>query len=93
MTIIILTVVFLAASLCARKTRGVRIKDAPRSIEKLGIVKVGGKKLHIHHSYLGVLLLLGRIVEWSDNIAIALIVSDILFHLIAKGVWNDPLWD
>jgi hypothetical protein len=69
------------------------MKDAPRGIEKVGILKVRGMVFHFHHGYLGVILLLGQTVDWTKEIAIALIVSDALFHLTAKLIWNDPLWD
>lgn len=90
----ILTISILVYTLASRATRGERIKINPRKSERLSVWKIRGKSWHIHHSYVGVIILpfgyYGNV--WAE-IGLALIISDIIFHIIAHFYWGDPIWD
>jgi hypothetical protein len=52
--------------------------------------------IHIHHAYPGIVMLIVWCFiggETLGQIGIALVISDVIFHLIAKTLWGDPLWD
>ncbi|KKW42115.1 MAG: hypothetical protein UY92_C0010G0031 [Candidatus Magasanikbacteria bacterium GW2011_GWA2_56_11] len=91
-----LTFAILLFTLALRATRGRRLKDGPRRFERFAVWTVRGQKLHTHHAYPGMVVLLyglavsrGEVVE----VGLALVVSDVIFHLVARVVWGDPVWD
>jgi|GEM_PF-4258387 len=94
MFFIILTTGILVYTLFRRAKRGERIKVKPQGIEKKFVRRLWGKTVHIHHSYWGVLILpLGYFWNVWIEIGLALIISDVIFHIIAHFYWNDPIWD
>ena len=94
MFFVILTFSILVFTLVLRATRGASIKAKPRQRERLSVWKVGGKTIHIHHSYWGIVILpFGYFGDVWLEIGLALIISDVIFHVIARLYWKDPTWD
>jgi len=84
----------LVCTLVSRATRGERIKNKPRGLERIFVRRFWGKTIHIHHSYWGIIVLpLGYFWSVWISIGLALIISDIIFHIAAHVIWNDPIWD
>ena len=91
-----LSIIMLFASIILRMTRGKRIINKPRGIEKLVVWRIKNRVIHLHHAYLGFILLpIGYLLssDTTTSIVLALIVSDLLFHVIARVIFNDPFWD
>lgn len=89
-----MTIGILIFTLISRAKRGERISVRPRRWEKIFVVNLKAKPFHFHHSYLGIIILLfGYFWSWWIDVGLALIVSDVIFHIIAHFYWGDPVWD
>ena len=91
-----LTTSIFVTSLLMRMTRGHPLKDGALRIESLAIWNIRNRTIHIHHGYPGAIVLtIGLVINNNHWISIgsALIVSDIIFHVVSHLVWNDPWWD
>lgn len=93
---IITTITMLAYGLFSRTRRGADLKSQPRNFEKLGLWRIGGKVFHVHHGYLGIVLTVVFYIIYNPillGIGVGLVISDIIFHIIAHIRWGDALWD